>query len=271
MLTGDDAAWADHAGRQTASNPPAARAFFAHLALRGRERETRFNAQLQLAWSLQQSKLERTALRLFEALNADESSFDSQARYLLGAMAERAHQPAVAARYWKAIPVPPGVNAPEWHARVAAAYWRAGESESAASTLRALLGPGKPLPAEATRTLTTLAQEMIAAGKTDAAEEILRGLLQASDPRQQREILFALGKAAVQVARHQAAADYFLRSALLADGKPDAMALQARLSAGLSLVQAGFREDARAQFRWLLKNATDPAQLAIAKRELAVP
>jgi hypothetical protein len=134
-----------------------------------------------------------------------------------------------------------------------------------------MLVPGKPLPAEASRLLATLAQEMIAAGRMSAAEEILRGLLQAADARQQREILYALGRVAEQVARHQAAADYFLRSALLADGKPDALALQARLAAGLSLVRAGFREDARAQFQWLLKHATDPAQLAIAKRELAVP
>ena len=271
MLTGDDAAWADYAGRQTASNPPVARAFFAHLALRGRERETRFNSQLQLAYSLQQSRLERTALRLFEALNADESGIDGQARYLIGAMAERAHQPAVAARYWKGIAAPPGVNAAEWQARVAAAYWRAGEGDAAVSTLRALLGPGKPLPAEAARPLAALAQEMIAAGKTETADEILRGLLPGSDAKQQRDILYTLGKTAEQVARHQAAADYYLRSALLADGKPDALAVQARLAAGLNLVQAGFRDDARAQFQWLLKNTTDPAQLAIAKRELAVP
>jgi hypothetical protein len=271
MLTGDDAAWADYAGRQTASNPPVARAFFAHLALRGRERETRFNSQLQLAYSLQQSRLERTALRLFQALNADESGIDGQARYLIGAMAERAHQPAVAARYWKGIAAPPGVNAAEWQARVAAAYWRAGEGDAAASTLRALLGPGKPLPAEAARPLAALAQEMIAAGKTETADEILRGLLPGSDAKQQRDILYTLGKAAEQAARHQAAADYYLRSALLADGKPDALAVQARLAAGLNLVQAGFRDDARAQFQWLLKNTTDPAQLAIAKRELAVP
>ena len=271
MLTGDDAAWADYAGRQTASNPPVARAFFAHLALRGRERETRFNSQLQLAYSLQQSRLERTALRLFQALNADESGIDGQARYLIGAMAERAHQPAVAARYWKGIAAPPGVNAAEWQARVAAAYWRAGEGDAAASTLRALLGPGKPLPAEAARPLAALAQEMIAAGKTETADEILRGLLPGSDAKQQRDILYTLGKTAEQAARHQAAADYYLRSALLADGKPDALAVQARLAAGLNLVQAGFRDDARAQFQWLLKNTTDPAQLAIAKRELAVP
>jgi hypothetical protein len=272
MLTGDDTAWADYAGRQIATNPPLARAFFAHLALRGRERETRFNAQLQLAYSLQESRLERTALRLFETLNADESSFDGQARYLLGAMAERAHQPALAARYWKGIATPPGVGAEEWQARVAAAYWRGGEAAAAAATLRTLLGPGKPLPAEAARPLAALAQEMIAAGKPEPAEEILRGLLPGADAKRQRDILYTLGRAAEQVNRHQLAADYYLRSALLADGKtPDAQALQARLAAGLNLVQAGFREDARAQFQWLLKNTTDPAQLAIARRELAAP
>jgi hypothetical protein len=271
MLTGDDAAWTDHAGRQSAANPAVARAFFAHLALRGRERETRFNGQLQLVYSLQQSRLERTALRLFESLNADESSFDNQARYLLGAMAERAHLPALAARYWKGIPAAPGISAAEWQARVAAAHWHAGERDAASGTLRALLGTGKPLPAEAARPLATLAQEMIAAGKTDTAEEILQALLPGSDAKQQRATLYTLGRAAEQAARHQAAADYYLRSALLADGKPDALALQARLAAGLNLAQAGFREDARAQFQWLLKNTTDPAQLAIARRELAIP
>ena len=98
---------------------------------------------------------------------------------------------------------------------------------------------------------------------------MLRGLLPGSDAKQQRDILYRLGRTAEQVNRHQLAADYYLRSALLADGKPDAMDVQARLAAGLALVQAGFREDARAQFQWLLKNTTDPAQLAIAKRELA--
>jgi predicted negative regulator of RcsB-dependent stress response len=85
-------------------------------------------------------------------------------------------------------------------------------------------------------------------------------------------MLYTLGRAAEQVARHQAAAEYYLRSALLADGKaPDAFARQARLAAALALVQAGLREDARAQFQWLIRNTTDPAQLAIAKRELAMP
>jgi len=37
----------------------------------------------------------------------------------------------------------------------------------------------------------------------------------------------------------------------------------------LTTFECASREDARAQFQWLLKNTTDPAQLAIAKRELA--
>ena len=269
MLTGDDSAWADYAGRQTGANPSLARSFFAHLAVRGRDRGTQSNAQLQLAYSLQQARLERAALRLFEVLNADASTFDGQTRYLLGAMAERAHLSAAAARYWKGIATPPGVGAEEWQARLAAAYWRGGDNAAAAATLRALLGPGKPLPAEASRALAALAQEMIASGKPEQADEVLQGLLPGSDAKQQRDILFTLGRAAEQGAHHQAAADYYLRSALLADAKaPDVLARQARLAAGLALVQAGFRGDARAQFEWLIKNTTDPAQLAIARREL---
>jgi hypothetical protein len=44
--------------------------------------------------------------------------------------------------------------------------------------------------------------------------------------------------------------------------------MEARLQAGLNLVRAGLRYDAKAQFEWLLKNASDPAQIAVARREL---
>jgi hypothetical protein len=45
-------------------------------------------------------------------------------------------------------------------------------------------------------------------------------------------------------------------------------AAEARLRAGLNLARGGLRDDARAQFEWLLKNARDPAQIAVARREL---
>jgi hypothetical protein len=270
MLIGDDAALADFAARGLASSAPAARAIFAQLAQRGRARESRFNAQLQLAYSLQEARLERTALRLFDAWQWDESDLDAQARYLLGAMAEKADQSALAIRFWKGLALPPGINADEWQARRAAVFWRGGMGDAAVSTLRGILGTGKPLSPEAVREVTTVAREMLAAGKLDYAEEVLRGLLPGSDAKQQRDILYSLGRIAEQGARYQPAADYYLRSALLVDGKaPDALALQARLAAGRNLVQAGYRDDARAQFQWLLNNATDPAQIDIARRELS--
>ncbi|HKA43700.1 MAG TPA: hypothetical protein VKF40_17100 [Burkholderiales bacterium] len=272
LLTGEDAAWSDFAARRIASNPQLARAFFAYLVRHGRERESRLNAQLQLAFSLQQARLERAALRLFEGAQLDDAALDAQARFLLGAMAERANLPVQASRYWKGLAAPPGVSAQEWQVRVAVVYWRGGMSDAALATLRGLLGTTGVLPAEAARQLTAIAQEMVAAGKLDYADEVLRGLLPKTDARQQREILLALARIAEQGTKFQLAADYYLRSALLADGKvPDAQAMQARLAAALNLAQAGYREDARAQFEWLLKNAKDPAQLDIARRELAKP
>jgi len=45
--------------------------------------------------------------------------------------------------------------------------------------------------------------------------------------------------------------------------------LRARFSAAANLARAGYREDARAQYQWLLRNAKDPSQLETARRELA--
>ena len=42
-----------------------------------------------------------------------------------------------------------------------------------------------------------------------------------------------------------------------------------REPAAANLARAGYREDARAQYQWLLKNAKDPSQLETARRELA--
>jgi tetratricopeptide (TPR) repeat protein len=141
--------------------------------------------------------------------------------------------------------------------------------DAARESLRALFSKAKALPPDAVRQIAALAQEMVTAGKSGAAEEVLRGLLPLAESRAQREILLALGRIAESGTRFQAAADYYLRSAYLAGKVPDALAVQARLAAALNLAQAGNREDARAQLQWLLKNASDPAQLEVVKRELA--
>jgi len=52
---------------------------------------------------------------------------------------------------------------------------------------------------------------------------------------------------------------------------PDAAIAQARarLAAARNLARAGYKDDARAQFQWLLGNSKDLAQLEIARRELS--
>jgi len=37
----------------------------------------------------------------------------------------------------------------------------------------------------------------------------------------------------------------------------------------MSLARAGYRDDARAQFQWLLKHSKDPAQFEAARRALS--
>jgi hypothetical protein len=271
LLTGDDNAWLDFASRRLGSSPPQARALFAHLARNGAARETRLAAQLQLVFSLYQGGLDQAALRLFEAEGAPEA-LDSQARYLLGNMAESRHLPAAAARYWQGLAAPPGTSEEEWQVRRAVVQWRAGMEEAALGTMRALAGQAKTLPDPAAVRALALAREMRVAGKPAAAESLYAALLPAAGRAREREILLALGEIAEAGSRFAPAADYFLRAALNDESRAtDAQALQARLAAAANLARAGHDEDARAQYRWLLRHSKDAAQIEIARRGLALP
>jgi hypothetical protein len=126
LLIGDDAGWADRAARRLASDTRHARAIYAYLVQRGRERATRENAQLQLVHALQQSRLDRAGVWLFDRSDVAVEELDPHARYLLGTMAERAGLPVPAARYWKGLSAPPGMSAEEWRSRLATVCARAG-------------------------------------------------------------------------------------------------------------------------------------------------
>jgi hypothetical protein len=273
LLTGDDNGWLDFAARRLGASPPQSRAVYAHLARAGKIRETRLGAQLQLVFSLYQGGLDRAALRLFDDERLATDALDPQARYLLGNMAETRNAASLAVRFWQALPAPPNVAMEEWHTRVATMQWRAGQHEASMVTMRALFKQAKTMPDTATARAATLAREMFASGKPELAEEVYAGLLPLVTEKQQRgqarEILYALGGIAETAARYAQAADYFLRAALADESRPsDALALQARHAAGANLARAGHREDARAQYQWLLKNAKDPAQIETVRREL---
>ena len=270
LIAGDDPSWADLAARRLGTAPPLSRALYGHLARRGQAPATRHSAQLQLVFSLVSEGLGRTALRLFQEWDTEAGALDPQARYLLGTAAETHDDPATARRYWDGIATPPNVSAEEWSLRLAAVQVRSGMADEGVAALKRALAGRKSLSPEIVRRGAALARKLFDSGKPDAASEVFELMLPLAAGNDARAILFGLGRIQERAGRNPAAAGYFLRSALLADAKaPDALALQARLAAGINLARAGYREDARAQFQWLLGNAKDPTQREAARRELS--
>ena len=270
LLAGDDGNWVDLASRRLGTAPPLARALYGHLAQRAQAPATRHGAQLQLVFSLMSGGLERAALRLFQESEMEAGAIDPHARYLLGTAAEIHDDVATALRYWDGIPAPPGVGTEEWTLRLAAVQIRSGKAEEGIAALKRVLAGRSTLSPELVRRGAVLARELLDSGQPDAAGAVFDLMLPLAAGNDARAILFGLGRIQELAGRSPAAADYFLRSALLADAPvPDALALQARLAAGINLARAGYKEDARAQFQWLLGNAKDPAQREAARRELS--
>ena len=270
LLVGDDAKWADYASRRAAASPAVARAFFAYLAQQSAFSDRRRNAQLQLAFSLQQGKLGLTAIRLFnDAARFPVAQLDPQARYLLGSMALENNQPLTAARYWQGLATPPALDPDEWRIRLAEVLVRAGATDPGAAALRALIAGRKALPAGIMQRAVASVQELQDAGHAKTADELYRALLPLADAPLRREILFGRGRIAEADDDFQRAADYLLEAALLIDSRAtDALAVNARLAAAVNLGRAGLKDDARTQFNWLQKNVKDPEQLELIRREL---
>jgi len=271
LLAGDDKAWANLATRRQGVNAIEPRALLAWLARNARDAEVRRGAPLQLVVSLQKGGLDFSALHLFAGAEISADALDAGARYLLGEIAEKRGQPALAARFWQGLPPPEGTGREEWQLRQAEALWRAGAFDAALGTVRELARTTGTLPGAAAGRMLSFAREIAAAG-TPAAEGVLAALLPMARREDSRVLLHALGAVAESSAHHARAADYFLRAALADTARAtDAQALQSRLAAGINLARAGYREDARAQFQWLIRHSKDPSQLEIARRELARP
>ena len=270
LLVGDDANWADYASRRAATSPAVARAVFVYLTQQSKFGDTRRSAQLQLAYSLQSSKLGLTALRLFgDAARFPVGQLDPQARYLLGSMAQENNQPLIAARYWQGLATPPTLDPGEWRVRLAQVLVRAGAADPGAALLRALVAGGKGLPAGIMQRAIATVQELQDAGHATTADELYRALLPLAEAPLRREILLGRGRIAEANNDFQRAADYLLEAALLIDARAtDALAINARLAAAANLGRAGLKDDARAQFNWLQKNVRDPEKLELIRREL---
>ncbi len=267
LLAGDDVNWLEFAMRRGNAEPVIARAYFAFLARHARAAPERQRAQALLAENFAAARLNRTALRIYDIWPGDPAALTAPTRYALGTLAEAVSDHERAWLYWQGLSAPEGVPATGWDLRLAALALRAGAAGAATQIGRQLVVSPRPIPAAQLPEWIMLAQQFADHGLTDGAQALFERTLPHTDATQARLVL--AGIARLHEARNQPllAADYYLRAALRASG-PDAAAAEARLQAGLSLARAGLREDARAQFEWLLKHARDPAQIAVARREL---
>jgi len=270
LLIGADGAWADYAARRLGSDPYLSRAFYAYLAQRAQTADARRNAQLQLAYSLYSAGLDHTALRVMQRIGFDLDALDEQTRYLLGTIASKHNDPALALKLWGGLPTPPALNPIEWQLTLAQTAFAAGDSDESVNTLRRLLSGRTSVSPQLAQRILVLGQEMLDMRVVESAQTVYELLVPLASAVQAREALFGLGRAQELAGEPVPAAAHYLRSALLAPATaPDALALQARLLAGLNLMRAGFKEDARAQFEWLLRNAKEPALIEAAKRALS--
>ena len=146
---------------------------------------------------------------------------------------------------------------------------RAGAATAGGAALRALLADRKALPPEMMRRAIAVVVEMQDRGHDKIADELYRALLPLAAPHERRDVLYGIGRIAEANHDFQRAAEHFLEAALLLDARtPDVLAINARIAAGANLGRAGLRDDARAQFNWLLKNVKDPEKLEAIRREM---
>jgi hypothetical protein len=268
LLTGDDQSWLELAERTAASSPVSARALWAALAPMTAAQEARAAALNRFGTSLLQQGLDLTAIRLF----AEDAHFPNQApdlRYVLGKAAVKNHAYTAALRFWDGLAVPSEVSAEEWQLQIAAVYLRTGRPESAAAGLHRILEGKTEWVRGQVRAAAEIAQGLVEMQKSNLAQPLLEKLLPLAEMPQKREILMQLGNIAENSGSYRMAADFYLRAATLSDSNSqDELALSARLRCAQSLAKDGLKEDARAEYQWLLKASKDLTRQEAIKREL---
>lgn len=266
LLAGDESSWLEFALKRKDAEPVVARAYLAYLAREGRSEPLRRTAQAQLASAFMAARLQRMALQLFGVWPGDPAALAEEARYQLGGAAEALQQHLRALQYQQGLPAPEGITAAVWDIRMAGLALRAGKRQVAAGIVRQLSATRTPIQAAEFPGWMSLVMQLADHGMADETQALAGRVMAAADPAQTQILLAATARAFDSGNQPLRAAEYHLRAALRA---PDIDATaDARLRAGLHLVRGGLHEDARVQFEWLLKNARNPAQIAVARREL---
>lgn len=266
LLAGDEGSWLEFALKRRDADPVVARAYFAFLAREGRGESLRRTAQTQLASSLTGSRLPRSALALFDAWPGDPAALSADTRYQLADAAEILQRHVRALQYRQGLPPPGGTASAVWDLRMAGLALRAGRGDVVTAIIRQLTAASAPIyPAQLPEWIT-LASQLADHGLAAETQLLAGRIAPYADAAQGRLLLAATARALESASQPLLAAEYHLR--LASGASPSDAAAESRLRAGFNLARAGLHDDARGQFEWVLKNARDPAQIAVARREL---
>lgn len=266
LLAGDEGSWLEFALKRKDTDPVVARAYFAYLAREGRGETLRRTAQAQLSSALVAARLPRLELALFDAWPGDPAALPADLRYQLGGAAEALQQHTRALQYRQGLPPPEGIAPAVWELRMAALALRAGRADVLAAITRQLAAAGTPIPPAQLPEWVALTMQLADHGLPAETQLLAARITPHVDSAQARLLLIATARALEAGGQPLLVAEYHLRLASSAT-QPDAAA-ESRLRAGFNLARGGLRDDARAQFEWVLKNARDPLQIAVARREL---
>ena len=266
LLAGDETSWLEFALKRKEAEPAVARAYLAYLAREGRGESLRRTAQAQLVSALMTARLPRMALQLFDAWPADPAALSADTRYQLGGAAEALQQHMRALQYRQGLPAPEGTAAAVWDLRMAGLALRAGRGDVVAAITRQLAAAKTPIPPAQLPEWIALTAQLADHGLSAETQLLTARVTPHSDAAQARLLLAATSRALEYGSQPLLAAEYQLRLATSAP-QPDSAA-ESRLRAGFNLARGSLRDDARVQFEWVLKNARDPAQIAVARREL---
>lgn len=269
LLVGEDTAWLVAAEKRAAADPVGARSIWALLAKQARSEANRRLAAERLLGSLREGKLGLAAVRLFAAgspLALPPDALD--ARRTLAGMAAEARAWGAAASYLEGVSPPAGTASADWALERGRVLLAAGRPDDAEAAVKGIGGPDVPLPPASVEKALRLGESLLAAGKPGGAEALLQAVLRSGDANPVREALFAMGRLRLAQAQAPEAADFFMRCAL-ANGADatDPLSIAARAEAASALAAAGWRADADAQRRWLLKNIKDPGFRELLQRE----
>src|SRR5699024_2745999 len=157
--------------------------------------DLRRTAQLQLAYSLSSAGLDRAALRVMQRSGLEPGKLDDQARYLLGTIASKHNDAALALELWDGLPTPASLNAVEWQLTLAETAFAAGEGDQSVSAIRRLLADRANVSPQLARRVLSLGQAMLDMRVTDDAQTVYRLLVPLVSGMQAREALFGLGRA----------------------------------------------------------------------------